>query len=322
MKLSPVVLEPRPVARPWGGRGVLRLFGWEGPPDGPTGEWWVLSTRPEAQSFVAHGPLAGVTLGELIARHGEALLGSRLMSGPSAPFPLLIKILDADDALSVQLHPSEATDPALAKTEAWLVLAASPESVLYLGLKEGVTTKSLFDAIEQNENPRSLLGARTVKSGDVAYLPAGRIHAFGAKLVALEVQQNSDTTYRLYDWHRKPGRPLHVEQARRAAAADQPSTLVVPRVLQLQPYRRIGLVGCEYFQMEALELESSVEMVSDPECCSILVPLAGKGAIVCEPHRLTWCLGAAHLLPASLGPFRLEPATAARLVRILPVKSP
>lgn len=217
MKLYPLTFHPIAKPRPWGGRALAELYQKPLPPGVAVGESWEISDRPGATSIIAHGPLAGQDLRRLMEHSGPAVLGAaRAVSGR---FPLLVKILDAREVLSVQVHPPPAVaarrggDP---KTELWYVTHAGPEARFWAGLKAG-TTRADFEQRLRTGRVADCLHPIPVRPGDAMLLPSGRVHALGAGLVVFEIQQNSDTTYRVFDWNRvgPDGRPraLHLEAA-------------------------------------------------------------------------------------------------------------
>lgn len=202
----------------WGGDRIIRKYH-RSEPAGVYAESWEISDHPDGMSVLTNGPLAGATLHELVQRFGPALLGR---DDPRTTFPLIIKILDARARLSVQVHPGEETAPHQGgdpKTEMWYVLEADPNAGVYAGLQPGVDRAALVKSIEAG-TVKDKLRFVPVKQGQVVFIPAGRIHALDAGCLMFEVQQRSNTTYRLYDWDRKgpDGRPraLHIEQALRA----------------------------------------------------------------------------------------------------------
>jgi mannose-6-phosphate isomerase len=219
----PLTFQPVFQERVWGGRTLEQLYA-KGLPSGvPIGESWEIADRPEGMSVVANGPLAGTTLRALMEAHGPALLGVSAPA-PGGRFPLLVKILDARDKLSVQVHPP----PAVAarqggepKTEMWYVSAADAGAELYVGLKRG-TTRQEFERRVQDGSVAECLQRLPVRAGDAMFLPSGRVHAIGAGLVIFEVQQNSDTTYRVFDWNRVglDGRPRQLHLAASLASID------------------------------------------------------------------------------------------------------
>jgi mannose-6-phosphate isomerase len=220
VNLYPLRFEPIYEYRLWGGRRLADMLTAPLPGDGPIGEAWILSDRDDFRSRVANGPLKGRTIGELLDRSPAQMLGE--LAGRFPRFPLLLKFLDAREMLSVQVHPSSAHADLLpkgesAKTEAWVVLEAGPESRIYAGVKPGATAENLRQALG-NGTVEDDLAWFTPKPGDGVFLPAGTVHTLGGGLVVFEVQQNSDVTFRLYDWGHvdaNTGQPraLQVDQA-------------------------------------------------------------------------------------------------------------
>jgi mannose-6-phosphate isomerase len=211
--LYPLRFLPRFKERIWGGRMLETLYNKRLPPSGPIGESWEVSDRPGDESVIDNGPLAGRTLRWLMNRHGPDVLGSA--TAPDGRFPLLCKILDARDRLSLQVHPPSSTlgDP---KTEMWYIAHAEPGAELYVGLRHGVT-RDRFERSLQDGTVADCFHRIPVRAGDTMFLPSGRVHAIGAGLVIFEIQQNSDTTFRVFDWNRvgldgKP-RDLHVHES-------------------------------------------------------------------------------------------------------------
>src|SRR5450631_858042 len=216
------VLQFQPIyqERVWGGRRLETLLGRTLPPGPPIGESWEIVDRPEAQSRVRGGRLGGATLRELIERHGAEVMGPAWK--PSRRFPLLVKWLDCSDRLSLQVHPPAGVAASLGgepKTENWYVAHSSPSASLFVGLKPGVTRKRFERALAEG-NAEGLVNRVSVASGDSVLVRSGQVHAIDAGNLILEIQQNSDTTYRLYDWGRvgldgKP-RTLHIEESLRS----------------------------------------------------------------------------------------------------------
>jgi mannose-6-phosphate isomerase len=213
METYPYKFTPIYKEKIWGGRNLQRLFGRDLPPGESIGESWELADLVEGVSRVANGPAAGATLTDLVGQLGQRLLGgARPM--PDGRFPLLLKLLDASDILSLQVHPDadavKAIGPAAAlKTECWYVIE-SRDGMIYKGVRPGVTAEQFRQAIESDTVERFVTAYR-VAAGDFHYLPAGTVHALGAGVVVAEVQTPSDTTYRVTDWGR--GREIHVERS-------------------------------------------------------------------------------------------------------------
>src|SRR5437763_2061400 len=215
--LYPLTFEPIFQERIWGGRKLETLYGKRLPAGKVIGEAWEISDRADANSVVANGPLAGRTLASLMTSDRAAIMGRA--RSPEGRFPLLIKLLDAQDNLSLQVHPPQhiAVDlGGCAKTEMWYVAAAEPGALLYAGLRRGVT-RDEFAEKTRNGTIAECFHQLPVHEGDSLFLPSGRVHALGKGRVIFEIQQNSDTTYQVFDWNRvdasgKP-RQLHVEES-------------------------------------------------------------------------------------------------------------
>ena len=229
--LYPLKLRPALHAKVWGGRRLASLMRKSLPTAGPFGESWELHDS----ATVANGPLQGRRLGNLAREFGIDLLGAG--NKPNAGIPLLAKFIDASDWLSIQVHPNDAQAQELegeprGKTEAWVVLHAAPGARLVIGLRPGTTREQMAAAI-QRERLEELLIYSSVEAGDVLYIPANTIHALGPGLLIYEIQQSSDTTYRLYDWGRPglDGRPreLHIKKGAQVANLE-----ALPRVQRPQ----------------------------------------------------------------------------------------
>lgn len=212
-----ITFEPLYQERVWGGRGLENRLGRKLPQDAVIGESWEIVDRPEAQSKAVGGEFDGQTLRALIEQHGEAIMGP---SWPKdRPFPILVKWLDCQDRLSLQVHPPAHIAPSLGgepKTENWYIVESEPGASLLVGLKPG-TTREQFETALADGTAEQLVNSVPVRAGDSMFVYSGRIHAIDAGNLILEIQQNSDTTYRVYDWGRmgldgKP-RTLHVEES-------------------------------------------------------------------------------------------------------------
>lgn len=215
--LYPLVFKPIFKERIWGGQEMASLFGKSLPNGVPIGESWEISDRPGDASVIANGPLAGKDLRWLMENHEVELLGS--VSAVGGRFPLLVKILDARQVLSVQVHPPARVAERMGgepKTELWYVVKSEDNARLFAGLRRGATRSQMIRKAGEGAI-EDCLHSFPVQTGDALFLPSGRLHALGAGLVIFEIQQNSDTTYRVYDWNRvdAEGRPreLHLEKA-------------------------------------------------------------------------------------------------------------
>ncbi len=215
--LYPLTFQPIFKERVWGGRKLAGLYG-KALPEGKTiGEAWEITDRPEGVSVIANGPLAGRDLRWLMEQHGAEVLGRPVAEGER--FPWLVKLLDASDDLSLQVHPPAHKAAQLGgepKTEMWFIADAEPGAKIYTGLKRGVT-RTEFERKTRDGTVADCFHVHHVVRGDTMFLPSGRVHALGGGSIIFEIQQNSDTTYRVFDWNRvgldgKP-RELHLEQS-------------------------------------------------------------------------------------------------------------
>jgi mannose-6-phosphate isomerase len=217
--MRPLRFQPVYQTRVWGGRRLESLLGRHLPDARPYGESWEICDRSGAQSIVAGGPFAGKTLHELWTRHRVEVFGASQQNHPAKNFPILLKILDCCDVLSLQVHPPAAIAPSLGgepKTEMWFVAHAEGDALIYAGLRRG-TTRVEFEAALKDGTAASLVHSTMPRTGEFMLVESGRIHALGAGLLIYEIQQNSDTTYRVFDWNRagldgRP-RPLHVTES-------------------------------------------------------------------------------------------------------------
>jgi mannose-6-phosphate isomerase len=320
--LYPLRFKPIFQYRPWGGRRLADLLT-EPPPSGPIGEAWLLSDRSDHASQVAEGPLKGQTLGQLLEQFPEQMLGK--LAHRFQRFPLLLKFLDAQELLSLQVHPTKANTNLLpagetAKSEAWVVLEAGAQSHIYAGLKAGTSAADLRGALA-NGTVAELLAGFVPKSGDSVFLQAGTIHSLGGNVVVFEIQQNSDVTFRLYDWGHvdaKTGKPreLQVDQAIDCIDFEEgPVGRVTPMVESTAPVKREQLFDCEYFRLWRISgvTPFSVGATALPR---VLVCVEGGGEI--EQGYATYAVGRGDVLflPAVVGPCTLWPCGAVNLLEI------
>jgi mannose-6-phosphate isomerase len=284
MPLYPLRFEPIYQYRLWGGRRLSGLLSAPLPDDGPIGEAWLLSDRDDHQSQVANGPLKGQTIGELMGEFRGQLMGK--LAPRFRRFPLLLKFLDAHELLSVQVHPSDAHPELIpagdtAKTEAWVVIDAEKGSHIYAGLRSGTTSGSLRQSLDDGTITDHLV-CIAPKAGDAVFIPAGTVHTLGDDVVVFEVQQNSDVTFRLYDWGHidaktEQPRPLQVDQALASIDfADSDGGLVTPFVVTTTPVERERLFDCEHFLLWRLRGDSPFN-VGAAEMPRVLVCIEGSG---------------------------------------------
>jgi mannose-6-phosphate isomerase len=302
----------------WGGNRIAECYGRAGTP-GVCAESWELAAHADGTSVVRTGTLAGQTLTALTQQYGRALLGTR---APRADhFPLLFKIIDARQKLSVQVHPNERTAAAGGgepKTEMWVVLDRAPGATLYAGLQPGTDAAALRAALAAKQVAARLV-CLPINPGDALFIPGGLVHAIGAGCLLYEVQQNSNTTYRLHDWDRvgpdgQP-RPLHIEKA--FAAIDW--SLPVPAVLTPPPgapnaWRDV--LACPFFHMQCAQLTTTVDVPQDGGSFHALFVVAGH--VTVEAGRVTtdWPAGTSGLVPATAGGYRITPQSGTASVLI------
>ena len=308
--LYPLRFEPLWRRYLWGGRRLDSVLGKPLPAGENYAESWEVVDHGADQSRVASGPRQGTTLGALVGTCGHELFGVHY---PQRQFPLLFKFLDAHQGLSVQVHPSDAAaaqldPPDLGKTEAWVVVHAEPGSVLYAGLHVGVDRPALERAIAAGATASCLHGFE-VHQGDCLFIPAGVVHAVGAGLVVAEIQQASDTTFRLFDWNRvgPDGRPreLHIRQGLEVIDFQRgPVTPQRPQPTERADVQR--LVACDKFVLDRWHLREPQTAGGDGRF-HIVAVLAGAVTVAGDPHRQPLTRGQAALLPACVGPVPLTP---------------
>lgn len=276
MKPYPLKCVPIFKQRIWGGRTLDTVFGKALPAGEKIGESWELADLPQDKTAIANGPFHGRNLAEVVQEHPEQIAGT---ADFASPFPLLIKLLDAQDVLSVQVHPDPQTCKRMGrgepKTECWYVISAQPGAVIYKGLKEQVTREQFAEAIEDG-TAADLLAKIEVEPGQCHFLPAGTAHAIGGGLLIAEIQTPSDTTYRVYDWDRvddagKP-RQLHIEEALESihfdATADQFPVTTTGR-----------LVDSEYFKIDKGHRGQDSQLLLVRGKMRTLLVLSGGGRI-------------------------------------------
>ncbi len=287
----------------WPAPGQLVL---ERPATGPIAEAWIVSDEQKSPSRVAGGPLAGLTLADLVHRFGSRLTGNARC--PGGHFPLLLKFLDARETLSVQVHPTdeqaERLRPGtLGKTEAWVILDAEPGSKLYFGLQPGTDRNALKRAIRDEQTPE-VMQTIEPRRGDVIFVPAGTVHAIGAGLMLFEIQQTSDNTFRLHDWGR--GRPVHIDEALASTDFAAADAGVIAPVLEAESPRREKLIDCQYFRLWRIKSDHAFSVGAAGQC-RIAVVIEGRGELVANSASVPIQPGSAVLIPAEFGQIECRP---------------
>jgi mannose-6-phosphate isomerase len=304
----------------WGGR---RLARWRPElPAGAIGESWELADHPAGMSVVAAGPLAGLSLRDLVTRFGADLVGGGFTGGA---FPLMVKLIDATERLSVQVHPGDELARALGvgdngKTECWVVLDDGGE--LFVGARPGIDRAAFEQALARGQ-VEATLARHEVRAGDCFFLAAGTVHALGAGCLVYELQQPSDVTFRVHDWDRvgadgKP-RPLHVDEA--LATIDFARDGAGPRRPpwhEEQGGRRRTLVDCPYFRLDELDLAAGETALPLSGTCAVLTVLGGGGEARTGGGSTRLAAGQTQLIPAAAGQCQLSSEGALRLLVATP----
>lgn len=326
--IYPLIFRPQLRDYIWGGRNLEKLYGRQLPP-GITAESWEISGHPNAATVVDNGVLRGQLLPDVLSKLGESLVGTRAKWAlERGKFPLLIKLLDANKNLSVQVHPNDkyglAHEGELGKTEMWYILHAEPGAQLIFGLKANVTADKFRQAIADN-NLEDLLYYLPVKAGDAIFVEAGSVHALMQGTVVAEVQQNSDVTYRVYDWGRVGAdgapRPLHIEQALQVINFNQvePQAYVPQIILRGDGVTRAEISRCDYFAVEKVEMSAGARWngETDGQSMEIWGTVAGESELN-VPHGETVHLPAIRfcLVPAVQGKFSVIAKTQSTMLRV------
>jgi mannose-6-phosphate isomerase len=307
-----VLLEPirfQPVFKQilWGGRRLATSLHKPIGPESDYAESWEIVDHGNDQSVVADGPMAGLSLANLVRSHRQELMG-QAFSGDS--FPLLLKYLDCNRVLSVQVHPddryaSEMAQPDLGKTEAWYIVESEPGALVYAGLKSGIDRASFREAMETGQTEQTLHSFHP-QAGDVIFIPAGTVHALGSGLLVAEIQQSSDTTFRLFDWNRVDSggksRQLHLEQG--LDVTDYESGPVSPVQSDMTASGWQTLVVCDKFELEVLRRGTS--SVANSDAAEILTVPAGQARLRFGNQTRLLRAGDSLLLPAKMVEAEIE----------------
>lgn len=309
--LYPLKFKPLYKDYIWGGRNLASL-GKILPAEGIVAESWEIACHKNGSSIVANGQYAGVPLPELISILGRKLLGESLPSQDIDKFPLLIKLIDAENNLSVQVHPDDAfayehENGEYGKNEMWYIISAKPGAKIVYDVMPGTTRESFAQAIASN-SVESCLKTVEVFPGDVINIPAGVVHAIGGGIILAEVQQNSDTTYRIYDYGRT-GRQLHIEKALQVIdfnSAGRKEKYSGVELYLSDGCRKRVVVASKYFCTEILNINGTVTEMADGSKFFIFVFTAGKGWILWEEGKMSVNAGESVLVPAFLGKYSLS----------------
>jgi mannose-6-phosphate isomerase len=320
--LYPLTFHPIFKERIWGGREIEKLYGKKLPAGELIGESWEISDRPNDESIIANGKFAGKSLRWLMENHARELLGDAKPANENR-FPLLIKILDAREKLSLQVHPPASKAAELKgepKTEMWFIANAAPGAELFVGLKRGVT-RAEFEQKISDGSVADCIHRIPVRTGDVIFLPSGRVHAIGDGLVIFEIQQNSDTTYRVFDWNRvgldgKP-RELHIAQSLTSIDFnDFEPKLAGEKFTGDDKIKSRSLVRDSLFNVEHLEMKAGAAAKLMERKLQIIAVVNGQIEIGSNSETVSLSAGKFCLIPASLEQTEILAKSDAALLRV------
>lgn len=313
MMLYPLKLTPIYKHSIWGGRGLEKLG--RRLPDGKVGESWEVSCHPDGVNVIANGKYMGITLIDWIKAFKDKAVGRDIYHKYVNHFPIMIKLIDANDKLSVQVHPSDETARLLenechGKNEMWYILSAKTNAKIIYDFKPGINRASIKRYVEENclEKWLNLLD---IKATDVVYVPAGTVHALGKGIIALEIQQSSNITYRIYDYNRvtQSGskRQLHIEKALKAISNQSNTLQGKIRGLQRSIHSNLAttfLMANNHFAVELYEMCGKIEETTDGQFC-IFTIVEGEGELVFDRDAVSLQAVESILIPAALGNYQL-----------------
>jgi mannose-6-phosphate isomerase len=307
--LYPLTFSPVYKDYPWGGSRIPKTFKRD-VPAGIYAESWEIADHDDGMSMIANGPLKGTSLREVLQQYPQDIMGAGVAG---TKFPLLIKLIDAKQKLSVQVHPNDQTAAEFggeAKTEMWYMLGDNPTHV-YCGLNDGVTKERFIQAVEEGTSGETMRSVPVVKDSAV-FVRGGRVHAIAEGCLILEIQQNSNTTYRIYDWDRmgNDGKPrdLHIDQAINVINwEDRDEALVEPKTrVDTDTFKCDEVLACEYFRLEKLTFTAPIEVPMDGKTFHALFVSEGTAEISWNDESLTLAPGTSVLVPAAMSTYTLS----------------
>ena len=305
-------LLPELHEKPWGGRRLMDEYGYKYDKKN-AGEAWLLSCHKDGKSIVQNGAYRGRSLREVFETEDRSVWGTHF--APEKDFPILIKLIDAEDKLSIQVHPDDEyariNDNDSGKTESWYIVDAKPGAELIYGFDHEVTREEFLQSIE-DESVTQLLQHVPVRPGDLVYIPSGTVHAIGAGILLAEVQQSSNATYRIFDYGR-PGddgepRPLHKKKAADVLNYDliRPMILPPPIVENVAGGVRTPLIFCPFFHTELLKVRGTMTDIVDETSFVSLLAIEGEGELSAKSGTLSVKKGASIVIPAGEGEYTLS----------------
>lgn len=315
MRLQPMKMRPIFKEKIWGGTALRDVFKKPIPP-GKTGESWEVAIHKHGQSIIANGEFEGLYLSSAIDALGVKLLGDAVVKSYPGRFPLLLKILDCCDRLSIQVHPDDRyaaihESGELGKTEMWYVLDAKPGAKLIYGFAKDVTRQEFADAVYSG-SLEPLLNYVEVKKGDCFFIPAGTLHALLDGLLIAEIQQNSDTTYRVYDYNRTDQngnkRPLHIKKALDVTnlSSSRGRERIIRNACKIGENTQTHLVSCKYFTVSHYEVARQINLTPSKQSFELLLFCEGGGIIGYDGGSVEFLAGDSFVIPAYLGDYCIE----------------
>ena len=309
-RLYPLLFDPIYKDYIWGGNQIIKTFQ-RLQPLGRYAESWEVSDRSDGMSLVSNGPLKGKSLHFLVKNFGKEIFGSSKLY---ENFPLLIKLIDANENLSIQVHPNDETAKLYggqAKTEAWYILKSDPNAVIYAGLTKQFDKKEIENALPTKKIV-SMMQKIPTQSGETIFIPGGRLHAIGKGNLLLEVQQNSNTTYRVYDWDRidkKTGpRPLHFKEASKVLLWDDTKSPVMKptTLISNEKHKVTQLIATPFFHMQRSDVFDKEFFLKKENSWEILFLIEGEAVFYHGKEIFHWQKGSSCLIPASCSDLKIE----------------
>lgn len=321
-ELTPLRLRPCYKEYLWGGERLKKEYGKTNAPE-VTAESWELAAHPDGMSAVVGGALDGKTLPELGETDREAFWGEYCRTMET--FPILVKLIDAKRDLSVQVHPSDRTalpeHGEQGKTEMWYIVDCEPQASIYFGFSRRVTRDEFLRRAEDG-SICEVLNRMPVRKGDVFYILPGTIHAVGAGIVIAEIQQNSNTTFRVYDYRRRDAsgnlRPLHLERAAEVLNYDPliPSECKANGMTMLPGFRMTEMFSCRYFRAYKLDIETEARLCCDGTSFHHLLCVEGEAVITADGKDYPVRRGESYFIPAAMGEYQVRGASRVLLSRV------